>query len=159
MTAFEAAVGLMVRKRASCRWTTRPHMKEREGNRTPVPCFLAASARCGIPPVVPDATSWLREDSNPHPCPCMLCPVELRNRPAMQVRQHGLSGCYQPGTPLRRTWDMPGFGGALRTPRLVEPPRIELGSGLPSTIACHHVRIRRLTLIRGRVRSANPRGL
>ena len=87
MTAFKAAVGLMVRKRASCRWTARPHMKEREGNRTPVPCFLAASARYGIPPVVPDATSWLREDSNPHPCPCMLCPVELRNRPAMQVRQ------------------------------------------------------------------------
>ena len=83
MTAFKAAVGLMVRKRASCRWTARPHMKEREGNRTPVPCFLAASARYGIPPGVFDATLWLREDSNPHPCPCMLCPVELRNRPAM----------------------------------------------------------------------------
>lgn len=77
----------------------------------------------------------------------------------MQVRQHGLSGCYQSGTPLRRTWGMPGFDGALRTSRLVELPRIELGSGRPSTIACHHVRIRRLTLIRGRVRSANPRGL
>lgn len=81
MTAFKAAVGLMVRKRASCRWTARPHMKEREGNRTPVPCFLAASARYGIPPGVFDATLWLREDSNPHPCPCMLCPVELRSRP------------------------------------------------------------------------------
>lgn len=71
----------------------------------------------------------------------------------------GQSGCYQPGTPMKRTWDMPVFDGALRTPRLVELPRIELGSGLLVAFACCHVRIRRLTLIRGRVRSANPRGL
>lgn len=42
---------------------------------------------------------------------------------------------------------------------VVELPGIEPGSGLPSAIACRHVRIRRLTLIRGRVRSANPHGL
>lgn len=159
MTAFEAAVGLMVRKQASCRWTARPHMKEREGNRTPVPCFLAASARYGIPPGVFDATSWLREDSNPHPCPCMLCPVELRNRPAMQVRQTWvirlLPARHTPETHMGHA----GFRRAFSTARLVELPRIELGSGLPSATACHHVHIRRLMLIRGRVRSANPRGL
>lgn len=43
--------------------------------------------------------------------------------------------------------------------RVVELPGIEPGSGLPPAIACRHVRIRRLTLIRGRVRSANPHGL
>lgn len=42
---------------------------------------------------------------------------------------------------------------------IVELPGIEPGSGLPPAIACRHVRIRRLTLIRGRVRSANPHGL
>lgn len=52
-----------------------------------------------------------------------------------------------------------GFRRAFSTARLVELPRIELGSGLLVAFACCHVRIRRLTLIRGRVRSANPRGL
>lgn len=60
----------------------------------------------------------------------------------------------------RRRWATPPMRrfAVWVTQSPVGPPGIEPGSGLPSTIACRHVRVRRFILIRGRVRSANPHG-
>ena len=104
--------------------------------------------------------TWLRAVSHRHPPPIwgalLLSYGTGRN---MQVRTHGSIRLL----PARHTHEThvghAGFRRAFSTARLVELPRIELGSGLPSATACHHVHIRRLMLIRGRVRSANPRGL